>query len=295
LAFAARHLECAMSCVKSQYDGFIHFVHSVGACQQTLIPMFTLYCDDSGTHSQSEIAVAACYIAPVSQWDKFTDEWNRANDIEHFGVFHMADFVAKQEQFAKPEWADKQKRDRAIKRLINIIQTRAQFAISCAVEKAAYDETAAENSDHAFWRAHKNHYTFAIRHCISYVEKWRRKYKYRDPIQYVFDRLSKGKGEINRQMELAASGKEAALRVYGIQKDGWSFQDKSVVIQLQAADIWAWENYKYTIDSFLPAKEYREPARQSFRALQRVPHVIRLHNRATLIELAKRMRADPRT
>ncbi len=85
------------------------------------------------------------------------------------------------------------------------------------------------------------------------------------------------------------------MKGYGIHKGGWSFQDKSVVIQLQAADIWAWENYKYTIDSFLPAKADKKPMRQSFIALKRVPHVIRLHDKESLIRLAHRMKTDPRT
>lgn len=280
---------------KSQYDGFLHFVQSINAGPKTLIPMFTLYCDDSGTHSQSEIAVAALLIARVEQWDKFTDDWNRANEKENFGVFHMADFVGKYEQFKQPEWAGKDKRDRTIKRLINIIQTRAQFAISCAVAKSAYDEVAAENRDHPFFRAHKNHYTFAVRHCISHLESWRFKYKYAEPVQYVFDRLSKGKGEIDELMDRGLSGGDLAMKVYGIHRGGWSFQDKSVVIQLQAADIWAWENYKYTIDSFLPAKADKKPMRQSFIALKRVPHVIRLHDKESLIRLAHRMKTDPRT
>ena len=132
--------------------------------------MFTLYCDDSGTDAGSEVAVAGCYIASVEQWDKFRENWGRANDCEHFGVFHMADFVAKQEQFREPEWQDEKKRDRTIKRLINIIQTRAQFGIACAVVKSAYDEVVTpdlrKRHDKLFG---KNHYTFVVRHCIAQI------------------------------------------------------------------------------------------------------------------------------
>lgn len=257
--------------------------------------MFTLYCDDSGTHSQSEIAVAACLIASVDQWDKLKDEWDRANECEEFGVFHMADFVAKQEQFSSPKWANQAKRDRTIKRLINIIQTRVQFAIACAIVKSAYDDVVSENIQHPFWVDRKSHYTFTVRHCIAHIQKWRSSFHRLEPIQYVFDRLSKGKDEIDRQMELGATGGELALQAYGIQQGGWSFQDKAAVTPLQAADIWAWENYKYFVDSFLPESNKQKPRRKSYQALLKVPHTVRLHNKESLANLIRRMTIDPRS
>ena len=37
-----------------------------------------------------------------------------------------------------------------------------------------------------------------------------------------------------------------------VHDDCWSFQDKADVTQLQAADIWAWENYRYAVDFYFP-------------------------------------------
>jgi hypothetical protein len=101
--------------------------------------MFTLYCDDSGTHPKSEVAVAVCYVSPVEQWTHCKRNWDEANQRERFGVFHMSDFVAKKEQFAAPEWNDQAKRDRTVRALVNLIKTRAQFGFAAVVDKAAYD------------------------------------------------------------------------------------------------------------------------------------------------------------
>lgn len=38
------------------------------------------------------------------------------------------------------------------------------------------------------------------------------------------------------------------IRRYGIYADGWSFHSKATIIQLQAPDIWAYENYWYAVD-----------------------------------------------
>jgi hypothetical protein len=92
--------------------------------------MFTLYCDDSGTHAGSDVAVAACYISTAAQWTEFARNWDEVEAKEHFGVFHMADFVDRYEQFASPEWANQKKRDRTIGALVNIIKTRVRIGFS---------------------------------------------------------------------------------------------------------------------------------------------------------------------
>jgi hypothetical protein len=270
-------------CVNSQlaYDGFSHFVFSIGAEPHTVMPMFTLYCDDSGTHAGSDIAVAGCCIASVEQWREFKRNWDSINERENFGVFHMADFVAKRGQFANAEWRDQQKRDRTIHSLLGIIKTRAAFMICSAVVKSAYDEIVTSELRE---RMGKNHYTFAVRHCVALVDQWRARHGYTEPLQYVFDRMTKGSGDINETVfRPALVGGDAALQRYGIAKGGWSFQDKATVIQLQAADIWAWENLRYASRTFF-AKDAREPVRQSYRFLrQRIPGDVRYHNRESLL------------
>jgi hypothetical protein len=202
--------------------------------------MFAFYCDDSGTHTESPFAVAACFIAPILQWEHFERDWKAANDSEGFGVFHMADFVAKQEQFASPEWLDEAKRDRTLKRLINIINTRRQVGFYAVVEKAGYDAEVPPQMRGAHDLGN-NHYSFAVRMCMAKVLKWRMKYGCKEPIKFVFDRMSKGTGEINAIFEQALKeGDEKAL-AHGISRNvGWSFENKSKFIPLQAADILAW-------------------------------------------------------
>ena len=79
-----------------------------------------------------------------------------------------------------------------------------------AVVKSAFDEVITDDIREKFG---DNHYTLAVRLCIGLVNQWRNKYDYRQPIQYVFDRLSEGKGDI----ELRAYHRDAervALSVY---------------------------------------------------------------------------------
>jgi hypothetical protein len=248
--------------------------------------MFTLYCDDSGTHAKSDIAVAACYISTAEQWGHFQRNWEEANIRERFGVFHMADFVSKQGQFSAPEWDEQEKRDRTIRALINLIKTRALIGFSGAVVKSAFDEVIVDSKLREKYG--DNHYAFVVRLCTVLVDRWRQKHKYEAPVQYVFDRQSKGKGEINALFGKLLLGEKDAMRRYGVYKDCWSFQDKEKVIPLQAADIWAWENFRYMRDCALSTGLKKTP-RRSYLALRESPTEVRYHVRQSLEELVRRV------
>ena len=252
--------------------------------------MFTLYCDDSGTHPKSDVAVAGCYISTLEQWTEFKRNWDEANAREHFGVFHMADFVAKKKPFDTPEWNDQPKRDRTIRALINIIKTRARIGFSAVVVKSVYDEIIVNGKLKD--KFGDNHYAFAVRLCTAMVNRWREKHGYAEPVQYVFDRLSKGKGDINALFEKLVTGGQNAMNRYGVFKDCWSFQDKAEVVQLQAADIWAWENYRYMVNCFMPKRvqglELSAP-RLSYLALRSSPCMVKYHVKESLQELARQV------
>ena len=270
------------------YDGFRHFVLSINATTDTLMAMFTLYCDDSGTHSGSDIAVAACYVSTVEQWGHFKRNWEEINEREHFGVFHMADFVGRHEQFSSPEWHDQAKRDRTISALISTIKVRARIGFAAAIQKSAYDEVIASD-EFLRQRLGTNHYALAVRLCTALVDKWRQRHGYNEPVQYVFDRMTKGRRDIDDMFDVLVSGQADALHRYGVYADCWSFEDKAHVVQLQAADIWAYENFRYMRDCYIPftlTKILKQP-RRSYVALRQSPHMVRHHIRRSLEKLAQ--------
>src|SRR5262249_17292892 len=84
----------------------------------------------------------------------------------------------------------------------------------------------------------------AFRVCTALVDRWRERHRYADRIEYVFDRLSEGRQDVDALFHALLPGGPDALRRYGVYEGCWSFQNKARVVQLQAADIWAWENYR---------------------------------------------------
>jgi hypothetical protein len=200
--------------------------------------VYQTYFDDSGTHEQSEIAIAACYVSTESGWRRFAAEWDEVRFGEGFEYFHMAEFVAPPEHGHKPwcEWS-KEKKVRVYNRLASIINQNKRVGMGCAVPKAAYDSLPAE-SRKSFGM---EHYTFAVRICLGQVTTWRTKSYNRLPMQFVFDWENPGsrkRSEIEALFQTMHPSWEQHL---GAGKDDYSFQKKKEVKPLQAADILAWQ------------------------------------------------------
>jgi hypothetical protein len=106
------------------------------------MPIFTLYCDDSGTHAASDVAIAACYIATVEQWGELKRNWDEINVKENFGRFHMAWLISLPGRGSLPRQNGRttKKRTRTISKFVSVITTRMTLGVTVAVIKSAYDE-----------------------------------------------------------------------------------------------------------------------------------------------------------
>jgi Protein of unknown function (DUF3800) len=216
-------------------SGFDHLACALFPCGEGFMSFFTVHFDDSGTHKESSIAVASCFVASVEQWKEFNRNWAEVNKNEEFGTFHMADFAFGSQQFKT--WDDT-KKERILGRLCNIISTRVSAGWSVAVTKRDYDEIIV--GPFRDWCG-QFHYTFCVRQCAGSAGIWRKRYEPKSSLKYVFDRMSQGKGDIMFAMDSAITSSELESRVTGVRPlGGYSFDSKSDIWPLQAADIFAW-------------------------------------------------------
>src|SRR5262249_50204962 len=91
------------------------------------------------------------------------------------------------------------------------------------------------------------HYTFAFRQCAGRVALHRKKHHKDSSMRYIFDWMAKSdaKKEISSVMDTALVEAEAESKVTGVLPlAGYSFEKKSVIVPLQAADILAWTIYQ---------------------------------------------------
>lgn len=227
-------------CVKSQYCSYSHLSATLERSgTDWLIAMFEVYFDDSGTDSESEIAVAACYISTKRGWDDFVKQWNDARWEEGFDTFHMAEFVAPRKYGHKPfcDW-DNAKKTHVYRRLTRIINENKRIGIAAAVPKSSYDKAVPA---HFRERYGKQHYTYAVRTCLTRIAEWRTRSGISIPMRYVFDWEMQGS---EKRQEISAIWDKMLKHwepVFGMEVDGYSFEKRDKFIPLQAADILAWQ------------------------------------------------------
>ena len=103
---------------------------------------FTVYFDDSGTHPESNTAVAACYVSTPEKWTRFETEWREIAVKEGFETFHMVDFAAGRGEF---EGWDDAKRRHVLGRLCSLINIRVRTGFIAGVRKLDYDDLIKED------------------------------------------------------------------------------------------------------------------------------------------------------
>jgi len=207
--------------------------------QKVYVAALTIYLDDSGTHPEAPYAVVAGWISPFQQWKKLTREWKHVAKEEGFTVFHMSECMANNRKSEFADW-DEDKKRRVIHKLRGIIEQRVVQGFAITLNKKDYDDVM---TPEVRKKAGDFHYTFAVRTILGVIETWRDQHGNKQPTEYIFDRMSQGRKEIDGVFADAES-QDDSLHRYGIYKGCHSFRDKAEIVPLQAADIIAWLSFQ---------------------------------------------------
>lgn len=225
---------------------------------------FSAYFDESGTHGSPIITVAG-YIATDVQWTEFAREWDEVLKRERLAVFRMSKFEARRGDFTAENGWDNARRLRVQKQLIGIIKRRINIGIYCSLHLPAYDDMMTG------WRRgqYGTPYSFCVKNCLGQISYWAQKYNRPEPLSLVIEHGAGYNNEINSAFRAAFAdeGKREVLRLGTL-----SFADKSTAIQLQAADLLAYEIWKETCNQYLLPKGKRRPRRKSLESLFETPH-----------------------
>jgi len=246
----------------------------------------TVYFDDSGTHPGTPSVTVAGWIAHVAQWKRFSRQWNKARKEYGFNAFHMSEFLAnnpKSEYADKKKWDEKAQR-RLIKVLREITNSRVAKGFAMSVARRDYDELISNspNRNSLIGLTGAYHYTYAVRCAIGFIEGWRIEQGISEPIEYIFDRMAKGKSKNEIDSVFSAAENEAdSLHRYGIYKGCHSFRDKEELLPLQAADLLAYSVFQR--DHYrLTGKEMNAITRESFKYFIQRKLSARFQNRKEL-------------
>jgi hypothetical protein len=203
-----------------------------------------VYIDDSGTHPDSRVTVAAGWIALRKNWLEFCRDWHKAKAAESFECFHMADCLASDSDTEFKDW-DLAKKERVLPNLVQLIRKHAVKGFGMAVRRSDYSRAVRGVLRRRVYS--DSHYTWVVRTVIGQIEQWRRAHpKYQVATDYVFDWMEEAdprRPEIEAIFK-AAETQSDSLHRYGISVNCMDFRHRCDVPPLQAADIASWSVLK---------------------------------------------------
>lgn len=215
--------------------------------------MLAAYFDESGAHDDSNILVVAGLISPVFQWERLTTYWNRVLDEKGLPAFHTVDCAHGRGAFESWKAKDRQK---LYVRLVNLTKRHVLWRTWAAVVAPDYLQFFKDAS-----RSHSYAYGFCAFACASRIKQLAIERNVLVP--YIFERGGRG-GKMTARMfkNLIDAGQQEHYRMGELSLDS-----RENLVPLQAADMHAYEVYKYFADQL---EENRRPVRRSFWELMRI-------------------------
>jgi len=211
--------------------------------------MFTIYLDDSGTDPKQPVAIATALVVAVNQLPRLESEWNTLKKKEAFSSLHFSAMVARNPKTEYADWDDV-KQARVFRRVSEIARKygNAYGAVSFAVNKSDYDEVVPQQ----LREATGNHYTWAIRHVVNFLDNWRRAAKVQTPSEYIFDWMGTPKDPRRKEIEEVMCQAESLANLGGKENEytNYSFRHRKDVPGLQCVDGLGWVCYRHALFTF---------------------------------------------
>lgn len=199
--------------------------------------MLTAYFDDSGTDLNSPLVVVAGYLSSDHMWESFNVRW--ANLLLKNGVTQMRRSKLESLEGEFKGWIPDQ-RTEFVKKAHAVIRKFTYLPIGIAIVKADFEEAFPVNSTARRFGL----YSWCIHGCLAALGEWCEKRNHREPITFVFEAGTEGRDQVHKTFTvLCANPEKRPPRACPIKS--WSFAPKKV-LPLQAADLIAYEFYKFT-------------------------------------------------
>ncbi len=200
--------------------------------------MLVGYFDESGTHSDSKVMGVGGFVADSHAWKKVRQHWRPV--LQKYGVthFHATDLESRKGIYLG--WSI-EKQIGFQKELTAVIRDRLPaslaFGVSHCVILEAYDRLVPIGS--ALRDVLGSPYNFLGYQCISRVLDWAETNQRPGPIEFIFESGGPAVGELTTTFYAVKPLKDCAMGELG-------FGDKKRTIELQVADLHAYEAYKHS-------------------------------------------------
>jgi len=208
--------------------------------------------DESGCYDSARILVVAGWVATLDEWEKFEKQWKLALKRAGVRTFHFTDFDNNRGEFEG--WSVGRKGN-FIEQIFRVLDSRELLGFSGAIHIPDFKEVVRGSNTQL--EKKPSPYLICQQYCIEMISK-----RVNKRVHYVFD----------RQQELD----HPAVQNFYATRDNFpewadkmgtiSFQSKNDFVELQAADLLAYETAKSTHNRFF---DPQRPIRKSMLALVR--------------------------
>lgn len=212
------------------------------------------FIDESGTHDGSPIMTVAGYLFKQEQARRFSRDWRKVLEKFQIPAAHQTDCATGNGDYKGMSMSD---RIKVSTKLIENIRRRSSYGFGVSIDPAAYDRIVGQvnNAPSA--------YSYALLQCFALLSRWAEKSGFEGKITYIFEAGHASQREASRFLDSILSSGSRLSRFYA----GHSFISKECALELQAADMLAWQYQHF----HARRKHGHDKARKDFLALLR-PH-----------------------
>jgi hypothetical protein len=243
--------------------------------------MFTAYFDAAGNSVDQPFVVVAGYIANYYQWRLFENSWaaiHQQHDVQL--PFHMSEFMAAnvRPEYAKQKNARKdyveiaknpKRADEFFKHICIAQLGMVNCGMSCIVTLDDYKSLSVISDLMQVIPP----YALGARVCMAQVHKWELEFDVQEPVECIFEEGDFGQGKFTEL--IVSEGGEVPI-----------FKPKAKFAGLQAADMYAWEQFFHLKHELLKSQI---PLRGEFvQLLNAIPKMHLQTTREGLIKLCEK-------
>lgn len=200
--------------------------------RDTIAGMLRAYCDESGKHDAARIIVVAGYVASAAEWNRFSRAWKKIVRRLPSGSFHASDFECSLGSFKGA--FTRSEVDEIQAQLISVVSDHEIVGHFSGVNRRAFDRF--ETRIKGARRKYASPYFLCFQHIVELCCQ-------HGDTSFIFDRQDEFRGRASEIFD-SMKGDGSTLH-YKARIGTLGFSDRQKVAPLQAADLLAYESYKW--------------------------------------------------